>query len=166
MTTDTTNSDYTAPLSTLISRITARLAPPAEKTVIPIAVPTPTVEILSELLAGHLTSAHLGKTISLGDGIRGKIVRIDRRFEPQSGRERTDVTTAQGGLRTYGSDCVLLLVELRPRPVPSAVRTPAQLEHDTFRTAEYAAEEATRLSLIPPTQQPRVLRGYFAGLTV
>jgi hypothetical protein len=169
-TTNTTTTEYTAPLSTFISRITARLAPPAEKTVAPIPVPTPTMEVLEEVRAGHLTSAHIGKTISLGDGCRGKVTRIGRRFDAESGRTRTDVTTSQGGLRTYGADHVLLLVQLRPRPVPSVARTPAQLEYDAFRTAEYAAEKALATAAteaLTPQHIPQLrTSGILAGMMI
>lgn len=170
----TTNrpTEHGVPLSNLISRIANLIAPAEAKAPASEPARVSTREVLTEIRAGKLTRAHVGKTISLRDGGRGKILRIDRRVDVQSGRPVTDVETDRDGLRTYGTATVLLVAELKPRPariVRTSAEQAAKLEDVASRAAEYAAEKAPLLAAEAriPTLTPRLrTSGILAGMIV
>jgi hypothetical protein len=158
-----TTTEYVAPLSSWITRIASRLAPSDAKS------PTfkasrPEMEIFAEVHAGQLTRAHIGRTISLRDGARGKIQRVEQRTDVRTGRAVTDITTDQG-FRTYGAEKVVLLVDLVPVPIPRAA-TGEYRGINGLTTAEFLAEQEAAAEAKAAAKTPRQLHGYFAGLTI
>ncbi|MET4705958.1 hypothetical protein [Frigoribacterium sp. UYMn621] len=171
--TTVTTTEYTAPLSGLISRIAARFAPAVAKA--PAAKAGSTQEIPVEVRAGSLNAAHLNQTIALRDGLRGRITFLEHRTSNDTrGSRVVDVTTDYGTVRTYPAAATVVLLETLPKPVRPAGPS-VYVNPDGQSTAEVLVEKAIAKAEADeelaeariPTLTPRLrTSGILAGMIV